>query len=121
MDVSVFGGDPDVASIEVQKRGEKGVLIELKGEFDRHNLEDLQETLNYVAALERPTMVELSGVTFLDIGTSRELVIRTLLYNYHLTLHNPSWQVRASIVACGLETWVGFNSDRTSELSAATE
>ncbi|MBV9454970.1 MAG: hypothetical protein JOZ19_12775 [Rubrobacter sp.] len=110
-----------MSNIGVREWDEGGVLVELRGEFDRHNLEDLQETLNDVVALKRPTLVELSEVTFLDIETSRELVIRTLLYVHRLTLRNPSWQVRASIVACGFEARVVFHSDRISELSAPTE
>ena len=116
MDVSVFGGEYDVASIEVWKRGEEGVLVELRGEFDRHTLKDLQETLTGVVALRQPTLVDLSGVTFLDVGTSRELAIQSLLYAHHLTLRNPSWQVRASMVACGFGRWVDFHSDRTTKL-----
>jgi anti-anti-sigma regulatory factor len=122
MDVSVFGGEDDVTGIvEVRKRGKEGVLVELRGEFDRYNLEDLQETLNGVVALKRPTLVDLSGVTFLDVRTSRELAIRSLPDAHHLTLRNPSWQVRASMVACGLGAWVAFHSDRTTKLSAPPE
>ena len=100
-----------MSSIKVREWGEEGVLVELRGEFDQHNLEDLRETLNGVLALRRPTLMDLSGVTFLDIGTSRELVIRSRLYGHHLILHNLSWQVRASMAACGFETWVGFRSN----------
>jgi anti-anti-sigma regulatory factor len=84
------------------------VLVELRGEFDRHNLENLQGTLNDVAALRQSTLVDLSGVTFLDVGTSRELAIRSLLYAHRLILRNPSWQVRASMVACGFGAWATF-------------
>ena len=98
-----------MSGIEVREWGEEGVLVELRGEFDQHNLEDLRETLNGVLALRRPTLVDLSRVTFLDVGTSRELAIRSQLYAHHLTLHNPSWQVRASVAACGFERWVGLS------------
>ena len=67
LDVSVFGGKCDVADIEVRKRGEEGVLVELRGEFDRHNLGNLQETLNDMPALRQSTLVDLSGVTFIDV------------------------------------------------------
>ena len=89
MDVSVFGGEYNVVGIEVRKQGEEGVLVELRGEFDRHNLVNLQETLNGVVALRRPALVDLSGVIFLDVGTSRELTIRSLLYAQHLTPSQP--------------------------------
>jgi anti-anti-sigma regulatory factor len=88
-------------SIEVGERAEEGVLVELKGEFDRHNLEDLKETLSDVVALRLPVALDLSGVNFLDAETTRELTVRSYLYAHHLTLHNPSWQVRASVAACG--------------------
>ena len=35
MDVSVFGGEYNVVGIEVRKQGEEGVLVELRGKFDR--------------------------------------------------------------------------------------
>ncbi len=101
-----------MVGIEVRKQGEEGVLVELRGEFDRHNLENVQETLNDVAALRESTLVDLSGVTFLDVGTSRELVVRSLPCAYRLTLRNPSWQVRASMMGCGFGAWANFRSDR---------
>jgi anti-anti-sigma regulatory factor len=71
--------------IEVREWGEGGVLVELRGEFDGHNLEDLRRILDSVVALRRPTMVDLSGVTFLDVGATRELTIRSRLYARHLS------------------------------------
>ena len=101
-----------MVGIEVRKQGEEGVLVELRGEFDRHNLENVQETLNDVAALRESTLVDLSGMTFLDVGISREQVIRSLLYAYRLTLRNPSWQVRAGMIGCRFGAWANFPSDR---------
>lgn len=98
-----FGESDRVSAIRVQGWGEAGVLVELRGEFDQHNLEDLREALSTVLALRRPTLVDLAGVTFLDVGATRELAIRSHLYAHHLTLRNPSWQVRASVAACGFE------------------
>ncbi len=97
--------------IEVREWGEGGVLVELRGEFDGHNLEDLRRILDSLLALRRPTMVDLSGVTFLDVGATRELTIRYLLYAQHLTFRNPSPQVRASVAACGCKEWFDFPSD----------
>ena len=97
--------------IEVRERGEEGMLVELRGEFDQHALETLRETLGGVMALRRQTTVELSGVTFLDIGATRELTIRSRLYAHHLTLSNPSWQVRRSVAACRFEEWFDFHQD----------
>lgn len=102
-----------MSGIGVQEWGEEGVLVELRGEFDQHNLEDLRETFSSVVALRRPTLVDLSRVTFLDIEATRELMIRSLLYAHHLTLRNPSWQVRASVAACGFGPWLDFCSGAT--------
>lgn len=98
-----------VYGIGLREWGEGGVLVELEGEFDQHNLEDLQETLSNVVSLRRPTWVDLSGVTFLDVGATRELTIHSRLYAHHLSLCNPSWQVRASVAACGFEGWMDFS------------
>jgi anti-anti-sigma regulatory factor len=98
-----------VYGIEVRAWGERGVVIKLEGEFDQDNLTDLQETLSGVVSLRRPTWVDLSRVTFLDVGATRELTIRSRLYAHHLTLCNPSWQVRKSVAACGFEEWIDFS------------
>jgi anti-anti-sigma regulatory factor len=109
--VSCFvGSDSDVYGIEVGGWREEGVLVDLCGEFDRRNLEELRGTLDGVIALRRPIVVDLSGVTFLDIGATRELTIRSRLYAHRLTLRNPSWQVRRSVAACGFEDWYDFCS-----------
>ena len=101
--------------IEVRERGEEGMVVELEGEFDQHNLAELQETLsNAVSSLRRPIRVDLSRVTFLDVGATRELTIRSRLYAHHLTLGNPSWQVRKSVAACGFEEWIDFRCQHSS-------
>ncbi len=99
-----------MSDIGVREWDKGVVLIELRGEFDRYNLEDLQEALGDVVALRRPTLVDLSGVTFLDVGATRELAVRCQLYAHHLTLCNPSWQVRASAAACGFGAWLDFRT-----------
>jgi anti-anti-sigma regulatory factor len=96
--------------IEVREWGEGGVLVELRGEFDGHNLEDLRQILDSVVALRRPTRVDLSGVTFLDVGATRELTIRSRIYTHHLAFRNPSPQVCASVTACSFEKWFDFRS-----------
>ena len=63
----------EVSGIEVREWGKGGVLVELRGEFDKHNLKNLRETLSDVVALRRPTLVDLSEVTFLDVAATREL------------------------------------------------
>jgi anti-anti-sigma factor len=97
-----------VRGIEVRERGEEGVLVELGGEFDRHDLKDLRETLDDVLTLRLPVVLDLSGVDFLDVGATRELTIYSYHYARHLALSNPSWQVRASVAACGFGSWLDF-------------
>ena len=93
-----------MSGISVRGRGEEGVLVELRGELDQYDLEDLRETFSGVVELRRPTLVDLSRITFLDVGCARELALISQLYGHHLTLCNPSWQVRTSVSACGLES-----------------
>lgn len=96
--------------MEVREWGEGGVLVELRGEFDGHNLADLRRILDSAVALRRPTMVDLSGVTFLDVAATRELTVRSRLYAHHLTFRSPSPQVCASVAACGFDEWFDFRS-----------
>ena len=91
--------------IEVRQSG-AGILVELWGEFDLFSLANLREALNGVASLRRPTLVDLSGITFLDLLSARELAIRSQLYSHFLTFGNPSPEVTASTRAFGLEGWV---------------
>ena len=95
--------------IEVRQSG-AGMLVELWGEFDLFSLTRLREALNGVASLQRPTLVDLSGITFLDLLSARELAIRSQLYSHYLTFGNPSPEVTASARAFGLESWVHFQT-----------
>lgn len=90
------------------------MTIELWGEFDLTSADDLRDTLDNVASFSKPTFVDLSGVTFLDLQSARELAVRSHLYAHHLTLVNPSWQARASAKACKLEGWILFEDHATS-------
>ncbi len=96
--------------IEVRELG-TGMLVELWGEFDLSSLTRLRETLNGVASLHRPTLVDLSGITFLDLQSARELAVRSQLFSHCLTFGNPSPEVRASTRAFGLEGWVRLQTD----------
>jgi anti-anti-sigma factor len=81
-----------------------GVLVELAGELDVHDLESLRRTFDDTLSSGLPTYVDLSGVTFLDTVCARELAAQYRLYGTHgrlLTLRDPSWQVEASFRACG--------------------
>jgi anti-anti-sigma regulatory factor len=95
--------------IEVRESG-VGVSVELWGEFDVFSLGDLCRTLNGVLDLPKKTLVDLSGITFLDLASARELAVRAQLYAHHLALHNPSPQVTASVEAFGLGNWIPFYS-----------
>jgi anti-anti-sigma regulatory factor len=69
-----------VRVIEVRERGEEVVLVELGGEFDRHDLKDLRKTLDDVLTLRLPVVLDLFGVDFLDVEVTRELTIYSYLY-----------------------------------------
>ena len=86
------------------------ILVELWGEFDLFSLANLREALNHAASLHRPTLVDLSGITFLDPLSARELAVRSQLYSYNLTFGKPSPEVTASARAFGLEGWVRLHA-----------
>lgn len=88
-------------------------VVELSGEFDARNLEYLREVLT--EAGERSAVVDLSGVTFLDIQTTRELAVRFQIYAGRLVLRRPSWAVRASMAACGFESWFRFDEEEAGD------
>jgi anti-anti-sigma regulatory factor len=94
--------------IEVRESG-AGVLVELWGEFDLFSLQSLRETLNGVLDLRGPVFVDLSGISFLDLESARELAVRAQLYAHHLFLGNPSPWVAASLEAFGLWGWFRFH------------
>lgn len=83
-----------------------GILVELTGELDLSALEELRETFDAAAYLREPAIVDLSGVTFLDLLCARELAVRSHLYAHQMTLRNPSPEVLATAQACGLEEWL---------------
>lgn len=95
-------------SIEVLHSRDGSVEIELRGEFDLSSLDELRETLGNVASLRRPTTIDLSVVTFMDVQSTRELAVRSQLYAHHVALLDPSWQVERSVEACMLGEWMRF-------------
>ncbi len=90
-------------------------MVEVRGELDLFTLGDLKETLNRIMASMRPTLLDLSGITFLDLASTRELALRCQLYANQLTLRNPSPQVMASVAAFRLGEWIHFRSDADRE------
>jgi anti-anti-sigma regulatory factor len=82
-----------------------GTLVELRGEFDVFCLEELKGVLNDVSSSRGQILVDLSGVSFLDLRSARELAVRSLLRASRLTFLDPSPQVMATMKALGLEGW----------------
>ena len=78
--------------------------------FDLFSLADLRRALNRVLDLRKKTLVNLSGITFLDLASARELAARAQVYDRHLTFRYPSPQVMASVEACRLGGWIRFYS-----------
>jgi hypothetical protein len=95
--------------IEVRESG-AGLVVELWGEFDIFCIAELKRVLGDVSSRRRPTLVDLSGIAFLDLQSARELAVRSLLYARHLTFRNPSAQVMATVGALGLEGWLNLPS-----------
>ena len=90
-------------------------MVEVRGELDLFTLGDLKKTLNRVMGSMRPALLDLSGITFLDIESARELALRCQLYANRLTLRNPSPQVMASVAAVRLGEWIHFRFDADRE------
>ena len=88
-----------------------GPLVELWGELDIFCIEELKRVLTDVSSRPGPILVDLSGISFLDLQSARELAFRSLLYKHHLTLRNPSPQVIATVRALGLERWLDLLPD----------
>ena len=80
-----------------------GVKVGMRGEFDAYSLPDLREALDHVCAFGKPVVVDLSGVTFLDLQSARELVVRFLPQAHHLAFEHPSSGVLASLRALGID------------------
>lgn len=98
---------------------ERNVLVELSGEFDLHDLEDLRDALSGAASSRRVAVVDLSGVTFLDVESTRELAVSSQLHGHQLVLRSPSTAVHASVAACGLESWFDFRYETAADVGEA--
>ena len=104
---------------EIRRRPKvrKGGLVELWGEFDMRDLTDLREVLD--EAGEGNAVVDLSGVTFMDLQTVRELAVRLQIHAGSLVFTRPSWAVLRSIAAFGYEPWFGFGAGEAGDGLAA--
>jgi len=104
--------------IRVEENG-LGATVGMWGEFDVSSLPSLREALDDVSAFGGPAVVDLSGITFLDLQSTRELVVRSLIQAHQLVFQNPSPGVLASIRALGLEdttrAWSGPQSGTNRE------
>ncbi|CAN5869502.1 hypothetical protein BH18ACT11_BH18ACT11_23130 [soil metagenome] len=76
--------------------------ISLRGEFDLHDREALREVLGGVHRRGCSMLLDLSGVTFMDVGCAREVAFWHLLGLEILVPVNTSWQAGLSFAACGL-------------------
>ena len=80
-----------------------GVTVGMRGEFDAYSLSDMRRTLDRACAFGKPVVVDLSGVTFLDLRSARELVVRSVIQAHQLAFENPSPGVLASVRALGID------------------
>lgn len=92
--------------IRVEENGLR-TTVGMWGEFDAFSLPSLREALDEIPEFGRPVVVDLSEITFLDLQSTRELVVRSLIQAHQLVLQNPSPGVLASIRALGLEDRAG--------------
>ncbi len=103
-----------VGDIRIGRAELSGVLIELTGELDVHDLEPLRRIFDGTLNSGLPTYVDLSGVAFLDAACTREMAAQYRLYGLHgrlLALRDPSWQAEASFRTCGFGYLVGSYID----------
>jgi anti-anti-sigma factor len=84
------------------------VVVRLSGEFDVSYEKILEDTLIDCVASGRPTLFDLSGVTFMDARCVRELAVGYQLGEGRLALCDPSREIELSVAACDLEDWMDF-------------
>ena len=89
-------------------REDQGVLVRLSGELDVRYEKILEDTLSDCLASGRPTLVDLSEVTFMDSRCVRELAIRYQLGEGRVALCDPSWEMELGVAANDLEEWMDF-------------
>jgi anti-anti-sigma factor len=90
------------------RRGDRPVLVKLLGELDVQYQKVLEDVLRDCVVSGRPTLVDLSEVTFIDSRCVRELVIHYQLGQGSMALCDPSREVELSVAACDLEEWIDF-------------
>jgi anti-anti-sigma factor len=83
-------------------------LVKLSGDFDVRYHKILEDVLRKCVASGRPTLVDLSEVTFMDSRCVRELAFHHQLGQGSMALCDPSKEVELSVAACDLEEWIDF-------------
>ena len=89
-------------------RDDRPVMVKLSGELDVRYRRALEDTLRDCLASGRPTLVDLSEVTFMDSLCLRELAIHYQLGTGRVALCDPSQELEVGVAACELEEWLGF-------------
>ena len=87
------------------------VRVGMGGEFDACSLADLKAGLDDACGSGRPVVVDLSGVTVLDLQSTLELVVRYLIQPHLLAFANPSFGALRSVCALGLEGFTHIHPD----------
>src|SRR3712207_3793306 len=106
---SAIMSDPTISVTARRNRsGDRPVLVELSGELDVRYGKALGDILSDCLASGRPTLVDLSEVTFIDSRCVRELAIHYQLNKGCVALCDPSQEVELGVAACDLEEWIGF-------------
>ena len=89
-------------------RDDRPVMVKLSGELDVRYRRALEDTLRDCLASGRPTLVDLSEVTFMDSLCLRELAIHYQLGTGRVALCDPSQELEVGVAACELEEWLEF-------------
>lgn len=105
------GEGMNLHGIRVEEYGAE-VAVGLRGEFDACSLAELRGAFDRVLELGRPAVVDLSGITFLDLQSTRELVVRSLIQPHQLAFKDPSPGVLASVRALGMRYASPIGPDR---------
>jgi len=96
-------------------RDDRPVMVKLSGELDVRYRRILENTLRACLTSGRPTLVDLSEVTFIDSRCLRELAIHYQLGTGRVALCDPSQEVEVGVAACDLEGWLDFVYTTSSE------
>jgi anti-anti-sigma factor len=100
--------ESDLTMFGSAQRDDRPVVVKLSGELDVRYRRTLEDTLRDHLASGRPTLVDLSEVTFMDSRCLRELAIHYQLGAGRVALCDPSREVEVSVAACDLEEWLDF-------------